>query len=378
MFRLFVVIAALAATAAQAADIRREPRSLAFADFTAAAELTLPPAGEPVLGGVLLLHGATPADMDFTVRGFDGKVKSHILKDIAEHLSAAGFAVLRYNKRHVHGAGRVDYAAFGKLSLADLLDDAGVALDALGSADAVEDKPLFVYGWSEGSLLAGALAARRDNLAGVILQGAVADPAAGVFRWQVANVTADFVEQLAGTERLTGPIARQVFLSDAGMLVKGYVGMAMDPAAGAMRPRINRALDADGDGAISLRDELAPLMARQADSYLPPRADFPVRPLLEQLDALHALPVLILHGENDANVPVDHGRRIATALGANATFVAYPGLGHSLGAADAIPLDDFRPIAPAALRDMSEWLKATTRDAVIPVSLKGDDAHEQG
>lgn len=354
--RFLFLIATLAAMTAHAADIQRVPLVLDLAGFESRAELTLP-ADAPPRAGVLLIHGATPADMDFTVRGFDGTVKSHILKAIAEHLSAAGFAVLRYNKRHVQGAGRVDYAAFGGLSLADLLDDAGVALDALIAADAMHGKPVFVYGWSEGSLLAGALAARRDDLAGLILQGAVADPAAGVFRWQVARVTADFVEQLTGSEKITGASARRVFISDAGMLVKGYVGMALDPAAGAARPQINRALDQDGDGAVSLRGELAPLMEMQANTYLPPRADFPVRPLLELTDTLGALPVLILHGENDANVPLDHGRRLAGAIGANATFIAYPGLGHSLGTAAAIPLDDFQPIAPAPLHDMTEWLK---------------------
>lgn len=357
MYRLLIMTIALFATSANADGIRRLPLSLDFDGFAARAELTLPPQGEPVLAGVLLLHGATPADMDFTVRGFDGKVKSHILKDIAEHLSMQGFAVLRYNKRHVHGAGRVDYAAYGGLALTDLLADAGVAFDALAGADAVKGKPVFVYGWSEGSLLAGALAARRQDIAGIVLQGAVADPAADVFRWQVATVTAGFVEELTGSERITGPTARQVFMSDAGMLVKGYVGMAMDPAAGAMRPRINRDLDHDGDGAISLRGELAPLMEMQANSYLPPRADFPVRPLLEQADVLRTLPVLLLHGENDANVPVDNARRLADALGANATFIEYPGLGHSLGAAKTIAKDDFRPIAAAALTDMTGWLK---------------------
>src|SRR5690606_9452321 len=151
--------------------------------------LTLPPAGETLRGGVLLLHGATPADMDFTVFSFDGRVKSHILKDIAEHLSAQGFAVLRYNKRHVHGPGQFD-PAYGRLSLADLLEDAEQALDALLARPELGDKPVFVYGWSEGSLLAGALAASRDDIAGLILQGAVAEPATDLFRVQVAGVTA--------------------------------------------------------------------------------------------------------------------------------------------------------------------------------------------
>lgn len=358
LFRLLILVAAFAAGTARAETVRRVPLTLDLAGFASKAELTLPPAGETVQGGVLLLHGATPADMDFTVRSFGGEVKSHILGDIAEHLSANGFAVLRYNKRHVSGPMQVDMAAYRALDLSDLLDDAGTALDALAARREVSGKPLFIYGWSEGSLLAGALAASRDGIAGLILQGAVADPAAKLFRDQVANVTADFVERLTGTDELDVAGARRVFTSGAGMLVKMYAGMALDPAAGFANPRINTRLDSNGDGAISLRDELAPLMAMRGAAYLPEREGFPVRPLLEQVDVLQALPVLILHGANDANVPVDNGRRLAEALGDNASYIEYPQLGHSLGRADTIAQDDFLPIERQPLEDMTAWLLA--------------------
>lgn len=359
--RSLILLAALCAGSAQAADIRRIPVDLEFESFTSAGELTLPAENDP-RAGVLLLHGATPADMDFTVRAFDGALKSHILKDIAGHLSAQGFAVLRYNKRHVHAAGDADLAAYRALTLADLLDDAGIALDALASRPELTGKPLFVYGWSEGSLLAGALAARRDDIAGLILQGAVADPAADLFRRQVADTTANYVEQLTGSEKLDVAGVQRVFMSDAGMLVKGYAGMALDPAAGFANPRINAALDQDGDGEISLRDEIAPLMAARGVEYLPADEDFPVRPLLEQVDALRGLPVLLLHGANDANVPVDNGRRIAERLGALATWREYPGLGHSLGEAATIARDDFRPITADVLAGMSDWLTNITQN----------------
>ncbi|HEX7046312.1 MAG TPA: alpha/beta fold hydrolase [Gammaproteobacteria bacterium] len=356
-YRTLILLIASVATAANGAELQRIDMSLDLAGFKSAAELTLPPEGEAIQGAVLLLHGATPADMDFTVRSFDGTVKSHILKDIAEHLSSNGFAVLRYNKRHVSGPMQVDMAAYRALDLADLLDDAGIALDALAARPEVSEKPLYVYGWSEGSLLAGALAARRDDIAGLILQGAVADPATKIFRGQVANVTADFVEQLTGSEKLDVAGAQRAFMSDAGMLVKMYAGMALDPAAGFANPRINAQLDRNNDGLVSLRDEIAPMMEIRGASYLPARKDFPVRPLLKQIDALRDIPALILHGENDANVPVDNGQRIAKALGDNATYIEYPQLGHSLGRAETIAQDDFLPIEEKPLDDMANWLK---------------------
>ncbi|MFV2072040.1 MAG: alpha/beta hydrolase [Thermoanaerobaculales bacterium] len=40
-------------------------------------------------------------------------------------------------------------------------------------------------------------------------------------------------------------------------------------------------------------------------------------------------PALLVHGEDDAVVPVDHGRRLAAAAGANVELLVLPGRGHS-------------------------------------------------
>lgn len=76
-----------------------------------------------------------------------------------------------------------------------------------------------------------------------------------------------------------------------------------------------------------------------------------------QTPRLH-LPVLILQGANDANVPPRGARQLNAALAAarDHTLLAYPGLEHSLGTA-ASPIDDnCRPIATAPLVGLAAWL----------------------
>lgn len=48
-------------------------------------------------------------------------------------------------------------------------------------------------------------------------------------------------------------------------------------------------------------------------------------------------------------------RARAKKLGATARLREYAGLGHSLGAAPTVAQDDFLPIDPRALSDMSHW-----------------------
>jgi uncharacterized protein len=72
------------------------------------------------------------------------------------------------------------------------------------------------------------------------------------------------------------------------------------------------------------------------------------------------LPVLILQGANDANVPPWGAQLLASALarGGNRDHLLklYPGLGHALGPAASVIADNVRPIAPAPLVDLATWL----------------------
>ncbi|MDX1454778.1 MAG: alpha/beta fold hydrolase [Gammaproteobacteria bacterium] len=356
MLALLVVLASM--NTSHADEIRRVESTVPMADWQSAAELTLPATSNGPVPGVLLIHGATPADMDFTLPKLGGGIRSHILKDIAEHLSANGYAVLRYNKRYVSGPMQVEMEKYARLTLTELVDDAAAALDVLAAHPGVDADRLFVFGWSEGSLVGTALAERRD-LAGLILQGPVAEPIQAVFRSQWTEVTIPFVQDYTGDAKLTGHDIKRVFQSSAGMLVKGYVGIAMDPAHGMANPRINRKLDQDGDNQVDLETEVMPLVLANMAAY---GAEGGLPHLLDQRQALQGQPVLLLHGEHDANVPPRNADALKAMLGDGATLKRYPDLGHSLGKAATLAEDDFLPIEQQPLEDMVSWLDAVTGD----------------
>jgi fermentation-respiration switch protein FrsA (DUF1100 family) len=83
---------------------------------------------------------------------------------------------------------------------------------------------------------------------------------------------------------------------------------------------------------------------------------FPVRWLLtepfrsEETIGRVTSPILMLHGIEDAVVPIRFGRRLAEKAGPSATFIAFPGVGH-------LALD-----APEALDAMRNWLATTLPD----------------
>uniref|UniRef100_UPI003C6C2D33 alpha/beta hydrolase family protein n=1 Tax=Deinococcus wulumuqiensis TaxID=980427 RepID=UPI003C6C2D33 len=89
--------------------------------------------------------------------------------------------------------------------------------------------------------------------------------------------------------------------------------------------------------------------------YSPARA---LPPVTAQVPFIKA-PMLILQGMNDANTPEPYLMTLQQAIvqaRGRATIKRYAGLGHTLGPASSMVDDNFRPIAPAPLSDMAEWI----------------------
>jgi uncharacterized protein len=110
-------------------------------DVSLPATLDAPPDG-PARAGVVVLHGsATPQ-------------RSYLLYEhVARELSQAGVAVLRFDRRpHAHG----------DVPFAVQADDALAAVMPL--RDQIGDVPVGIWGWSQGTWPATAVAARRPEL----------------------------------------------------------------------------------------------------------------------------------------------------------------------------------------------------------------------
>ncbi|HUQ87341.1 MAG TPA: alpha/beta fold hydrolase [Vicinamibacterales bacterium] len=133
--------------------------------FNLAATITRPKnvAAAPA---VLLIAGSGPTDRDETVAGIP--VFGHLARDLV----AAGFAVVRYDKRGVgQSGGRAESA-----TIADYAEDARMALVWLERQKGIDKDRIALVGHSEGGLVAMLTAGReRGRVAAMVL---VATPSA--------------------------------------------------------------------------------------------------------------------------------------------------------------------------------------------------------
>lgn len=357
-------------------SVTRQALSIDFGDFQSKAELSFPASSSGALPTVLLIHGSGPEDMDATIfgAGADGKpVKlSSIFKDIADAGAAQGFAVLRYNKHYVSGAGQFDAQSFyTKLDLNQMLKDAEQVLTVAKANPRVDAKRMYVYGWSEGSTVAAALVAKHPEIAGLIVQGPVALTWRETLLFQALEVSVPYLRSFATDGRVTNATLQRVLTAPGGQVAKSILSYIGDPVAfQAGRVEINPLLDANKDAALDLETELTPqVFAGILDAgfasffgiYAPGRA----LPTLLEAAATLKLPVLVLQGANDANVPLRGAVALEAALKAagntDVTLKVYAGLGHTLGLASSLIDDNFRPIAAAPLTDLAAWLRERTK-----------------
>ena len=155
---------------------------------------------------------------------------------------------------------------------------------------------------------------------------------------------------------------------EARPMIKEYLaGNPNDP------PQLNPAVDTNEDGLVDIEGEVIPylddffsnfdeLSESGGTLYGPQYAsDQQFPPVIDTIANL-PIPILIIHGENDANVSPELSQQVEAALDEaghpDHTLILYPGLGHSLGPAETVFDDNFAPISPEPLADVLAWLDA--------------------
>ncbi|UFA50562.1 alpha/beta hydrolase family protein [Deinococcus radiophilus] len=343
--------------------------TLTLGDFQSPAQWTYPSQAADPVPAVLLIHGSSPADMDFTYTDPQGKPISSIFKDISQALGEGGVASLRYNKRYVSGPGQVNYERFyGEADLHTFLADAQTALDAMRKNPRIDPERIYIYGWSEGSTVATELVRRNPDVAGLIVQGPVTLDWDDLFEAQLTDVQLPYLRQVAPDGLTEQNLASVLSAPGGGLVARNAASFTLDPssfAGGA--PKLNPVFDQGGDGVVDLEgDYLTGVRNALAEQINSPQGFLniysPARALPSVTDQAPHLkvPVLILQGENDANTPRQYLTRLTDALTSAdvpTTVRIYPGLGHSLGPADSMITDDFAPIAQEPLSDLVEWVR---------------------
>ncbi len=127
-------------------------------NVTLAGTLTIP-AGDGPFPAAILITGSGPQDRDETL--FDHKP----FLVIADHLSRLGIAVLRYDER---GVGE-STGSFAGATTNDFARDTESGIDFLKQQAAIDTSRIGLIGHSEGGVVGPMVAARRDDVAFVVM-----------------------------------------------------------------------------------------------------------------------------------------------------------------------------------------------------------------
>ena len=147
---------------------QRKATTVLLAGFNSPAELMTPPSPRTARGLAILFAGSDVADRDGAVVDYANHVLSRPLREVAESLACAGYASFRYNKRWVTGTTTVDRARFNLLTGADLAADGRSALAFATKLPAMHKLPVILFGWSEGSTVAMAVAKAEPDRKSVV------------------------------------------------------------------------------------------------------------------------------------------------------------------------------------------------------------------
>jgi uncharacterized protein len=244
--------------------IEREVRIAADSGRTLAGTWWLPDSSAALSAGaspawpaVLLLSGSGPQDRDGARADLPGYA---LQREIADSLVHRGFAVLRLDDR---GVGQSTGSFLGSTTY-DFARDAELAAQWVRAQPMIDRSRLTLVGHSEGALVALLVAASDSNVRALVLLGAASRTGREVARWQRRALVAG------------------------------------DPATWPAQAR---------DAVLAASDSNAERAAQQ-DPWLSTWFAIDPRGIARRLH----IPALLLHGENDQQVPRAQADELAVAL----------------------------------------------------------------
>jgi pimeloyl-ACP methyl ester carboxylesterase len=287
-----------------------EPVTIPAAGFNLGATLTRPASTADRVPAVILLSGSAADDRDGVIAGVP------LLGQIAGALADAGFLAVRYDKRgNGQSGGRAESATIG-----DHAEDARAVVRWLADRPDIDRDRIAILGHDEGAWEALLAASRERRIAAVVT---IASPS-------TKGNERVLEQQRHMLERLNTPPTDLV-------------------AKIALQTRINQAV-MTGRG----WDEVPADMRKQADTPW-----FQSVLTFDPAEAIRGIrrPVLLVHGEFDAEVPVSHVDRLAEfardGRPTSVTVATIPAVNHLL--------------LPAVTGDVSEYPSLTDRNVSVDV-----------
>jgi hypothetical protein len=305
--------------------------SNAKAGVTLAGTLTIPP-GKGPHPAIILISGSGPQNRDEELMGH----KPFLV--LADYLARSGIAVLRYDDR---GFGK-STGQFNTATSADFAGDAESALDYLKTRKEINAKRIGFGGHSEGGIIAPMVAARRSDVAFLVLMAATAVRGEEILyaQGQAILKASGAPDSMMAQQRET---QRKMF---------EIVKAEQNPAEAEKKLRA-----AFGDSKAmegQIRQVNSPWF-RYFLTYDP-------APALEQVKC----PVLAINGEKDLQVLPDQNlpaieAALKKAGNKDAEIVRLPGLNHLFQTAKTGTPQEYGQIeetmSPSALETISAWIR---------------------
>lgn len=279
--------------------------------------LTVPARGAET--AVLLIAGSGPTDRDGNNRG----IRSDCYRLLAEELTAAGYAVLRYDKRAIGSSVLDDPTLVAELTLDQYIDDAAALADYLAGEGF---RRVVLAGHSEGALIASVAAQRSPAIAGIISLCGAGYPMDEVLRLQLAGqLVPAHMELFVEVEQIIASLKRG--------------------------ERVDMTYHTQG---------LQALFSPSVQPFIISQMRYDPRQELRKAQ----VPVLIVGGGNDLQVPADNAEALAAAR-RDARKCIIPGMAHTLKACAETTLegqlhtaygDPTLPLAPGLVQAITEFL----------------------
>ena len=280
------------------------------ADVKLAATLTTPKTAGPH-PAVVLISGSGPQDRDETIFGH----KPFAI--IADHLTRRGIAVLRFDERGVAKS----VGNFAKATTEDFANDVEAIMDWLIKNPKIDGTKIGLIGHSEGGLIAPMIAARRNDVAAIVMLAGPGVPGKAIVMNQsrlIAKASGANEAMLQFQDELVREVLAQMKKPEG--LTEAFVNEFAE--------QVNQNLP---EGLTS--EEVTP-MVKQAVS----RFDNPWMEFFLEYDPAPALrktkcPVLAVVGEKDLqvdpelNMPVIE-RELKAGGNANTLLKRFPNLNH--------------------------------------------------
>lgn len=276
---------------------------------------------------MLMIAGSGLHDADVTVDEptlavTDGQ--QTLFRPLARHFSRRGWAVMRCNKRGATFQHRNDSShLLEAASLHDLVEDARNALRVLHAHPRVLASPLVVLGHSEGANIATRLALQVAEIDLLVLVGSAARPAGDLLEYQLVERNLAFFRQAAdanGDGALTlGELDRLDGRTGMGSIyVYNSAEVLFHLASSSSGERVvrgfNPTTDSNGDGKLDIGTEIEPRLRHESDRFLSLAASGSLGRYWQStvesaapIDLIHRVkaPILFVHGELDAQIPLD-------------------------------------------------------------------------